>query len=416
MPERPSIGSSIKRPILRAKAYFTSTKFSEEPLILGAALMVMLFFILYAFSGDETGGEVWSIAFGGPGFEVGTSIIEKTDGGYIIAGATNSWGRGGYDAWLLSTDPKGIEIWNETHGGPGDEEAMAVVATVDGGYAITGGTNSFGAGDFDIWLIKTDSTGVEEWNRTYGGPGYDWAYSIEKAKDGGYLILGETTSLGAGGMDLWLIKTDSLGAPVWNRTFGGGEDDGGRSIQETDDGGYIITGFSESFGRGGMDLWLLKVDSDGNEEWNRTFGGSKDDMGQSVRQTKDGGYVLAGGANSPSTATPPTGDAWLIRTDRSGTPIWGRIYSFGDASYDLATTVRETDDGGFIVAGRSSEGKSSAWLIKTDDAGMKEWEVVYKESGREEGSSVLVAGDGSYVTTGWTTSAGSPDLWLAKIR
>ena len=416
MPERPSIGSSIKRPILKAKAYFTSTRFSEEPLILGAALMMALLLILYAFSGVETEGEVWSATFGGPGFEVGTSILEKRGGGYIIAGATNSRGGGGYDAWLLSTDSKGREVWNETFGGPGDEEAMAVVATVDGGYAIAGGTNSFGAGDFDVWLIKTDSTGRELWNETYGGPGYDWAYSIQRTRDAGYIILGETESFGSGGMDLWLVKTDSLGALIWNRTFGGAEDDGGRSIQETDDGSYIIAGFTESFGRGGMDLWLLKVDSDGNEEWNGTFGGSKDDMGQSVQQTRDGGYILAGGANTPPTATPPVGDAWLIRTDRSRTPIWGKIFSFGDTSYDLATSVRETGDGGFIVAGRSSDGKSGAWLIKTDGSGLKEWEVVRKESGREEGSSVLVAGDGSYVTTGWTTSAGSPDLWLAKIR
>ncbi|MGB3944271.1 MAG: hypothetical protein WBK88_05735, partial [Methanothrix sp.] len=256
MPERPSIGSSIKRPILKAKAYFTSTKFSEEPLILGAALMMALLLILYAFSGVETEGEVWSATFGGPGFEVGTSILEKRGGGYIIAGATNSRGGGGYDAWLLSTDSKGREVWNETFGGPGDEEAMAVVATVDGGYAIAGGTNSFGAGDFDVWLIKTDSTGRELWNETYGGPGYDWAYSVQKTRDAGYIILGETESFGSGGMDLWLVKTDSRGALIWNRTFGGAEDDGGRSIQETDDGSYIIAGFTESFGRGGMDLWL----------------------------------------------------------------------------------------------------------------------------------------------------------------
>jgi len=356
MSERQGAESSIKRKIRKIKAIIASTKFSEEPLILGAALMITLILILYAFGTFETEGEVWRATFGGPGFDMGTSVLETKDGRLIISGGTNSYGAGGYDAWLISTDSKGSEMWNRTYGGPSDDEAMAVAKTSDGGYAIAGGTSSQGAGDFDAWLIKTDSAGRELWNETFGGSGYDWAYSLRKTADGGYIILGETESRGAGGKDAWLIKIDSEGRETWNRTFGGAKDDGGRSVQETDDGGYIITGFTESYGAGGTDLWLLKAASNGSEVWNVTYGGSRGDIGEQVLQTKDGGYVIAGGANAPLNGEASAGDAWLIRTDPNGTAIRGKIFSVGDSGRDLATSVTATEDGGYVIGGWSSAG------------------------------------------------------------
>jgi len=410
----PHAKSSIQRLAYKIKASIASIKFSEEPLILGASLMITLILILYAFGAFDTDGEIWNMTYGGPGFDMGTSIRETRDGGYVIAGATNSYGSGGYDAWLIRTKSKGSEEWNRTYGGSGDEEGMAIVETKEGGYAIAGGTDSYGAGDFDAWLIQVDSKGDERWNKTYGGSGYDWTYSIQKARDGGYVIVGETASRGAGGIDAWLIRADSNGAEIWNKTFGGAKDDGGRSIQETDDG-YVIAGFTESYGAGGSDLWLIKVDSEGSEIWNVTFGGSKDDVGESVQLAKDGGYVIAGGANAPQNAKLQAGDAWLIRTDPNGTARWGRIFSFGDSSYDLATSADETKDGSHIIAGWSSDGSLNAWLIKVDSSGIKEWDMSFNESGREEGASVQVTEDGSYITTGWTVSSGNADLWLAKI-
>ncbi len=402
--------------IRKIKSVIASTKFSDEPLILGAALMITLVLILYAFGTFETEGVVWRATFGGPGFDVGNSVVETEDGGLIVAGRTNSIGAGGYDAWLISTDSKGRERWNRTYGGPGDEEAMAVLETSDGELIVTGGTNYRGAGDFDAWLIKTDSKGGEIWNETFGGPGYEWAYSLEKTGDGGYIVLGETESFGAGGKDAWLIKTDAEGNELWNRTYGGAKDDGGRSVKETENEGYIFTGFTESFGAAGTDLWLLKTDSEGAEVWNVTYGGSRDDIGESVQQTPGGGYIAAGGASVPLDGEASAGDAWLIRTDPNGSAIRGKIFSVGDSGRDVATSVQATEDGGYIIGGWSSAGGLYSWLLKTDGSGTKEWDITFGESGREEGSSVLEAEDGGYVTTGWTIDSGNADLVLAKIN
>jgi predicted secreted protein len=416
MSERREAESSVKRKIRKMKATIASTKFSEEPLVLGAALMVTLVLILYAFGTFETEGEVWRATFGGPGFDVGNSVIETKNGGLVVVGRTNSRSAGGYDGWLISTDSKGRERWNETYGGPRDDEAVAVGETRDGGLIFAGGTSSRGSGDSDAWLTKTDSKGGEIWNRTFGGSGYDWAFSLDKTGDGGYVVFGETESFGAGGKDAWLVKTDAEGNELWNRTYGGANDDGGRSVVPTDDGGYIVTGFTESFGAGGSDLWLLKTDSEGKEVWNVTYGGSRDDIGEAVRQTAGGGYVVAGGASAPLDGEASAGDAWLIITDPDGKAIRGKIFSVGDSGKDIATAVQTTTDGGYIIGGWSSAAGLYSWLLKANGSGTKEWDITFGESGREEGSSVLAAEDGGYVTCGWTISSGNADLVLAKIN
>jgi len=158
-------------------------------------------------------------------------------------------------------------------GGSDDDSGVSVMQINDGSYIFAGATSSFGAGDFDAWLIKTNSDGKERWNKTYGGASYDWGYSVQEIKDGGYIIAGETRSYGVGGSDAWLIKTDSTGNELWNRTFGGPKDDGSHAIRRTKDDGYVIAGFTESYGAGGKDVWLIKTDSAGNELWNITFGG-----------------------------------------------------------------------------------------------------------------------------------------------
>lgn len=403
---------SSRKPIFtRIRSVLTSTRFSEEHLVMAAALMATLLLLLYAFGTFETKGEVWRATFGGPGFDVGASVLE-TAGGLVVAGRTNSFGSGGYDGWLIATDSKGRELWNRTFGGSGDDEGVGLVAVRDGGYAIAGGTRSFGAGGSDGWLVRTDLQGGEVWNRTFGGPGDDWAYSLQEMGDG-YVILGETDSFGSGGRDLWLVRTDFQGREIWNRTFGGPGDDGGRSIKGTADG-FIIAGFTESFGAGGKDLWLLKADLNGSEVWNVTFGGSKDDIGEAVVERAGGGYVVAGGASAPLEGG--AGDAWLVITDAQGSPLRGKIFSVGDSGRDLATTVAATEDGGYIVGGWSSAGGLYSWLLKTEGAGEKEWDFTIPDSGREEGSSVIVAEDGRYVTCGWTISSGNPDMILAKVK
>ena len=169
-------------------------------------------------------------------------------------------------SWALADTSPSLEEWNRTFGGSQDDWGMSVQETSDGGYIIVGHTMSFGAGEGDVYLVKTDSQGREAWNRTFGGFQDDWGMSVQETSDGGYIIVGHTMSFGAGEGDVYLVKIDSQGRETWSTTFGGAQDDGGQSVQETSDGGYIIAGYTLSFGAGGRDVYLVKVDQGGVEE------------------------------------------------------------------------------------------------------------------------------------------------------
>jgi len=323
---------------------------------------------VYLIKTDSQGNKLWERTFGGADDDWGYSVRETRDGGFIIVGRTHSFGVGGFDVYLVRTDSQGNKLWERTFGGADDDWGESVQETRDGGYIIAGRTKSFGAGEFDVYLIKTDSQGNKLWERTFGGRDDDDGYSDQETHDGGFIIAGETYSFGAGWIDVYLIKTDSQGNKLWERTFGGWAADFGYSVQEMSDGGYIITGGTDSFGAGNDDIYLLKTDSQGNKIWERTFGGWDWDCGFSVQETRDGGFIIAGWTCSFGAGG---GDVYLIKTDSQGNKIWER--TFGGRDDDDGYSVQETRDGGYIIAGWTRSfglGGKDVYLIKTDSHGL----------------------------------------------
>jgi hypothetical protein len=224
-----------------------------------------------------------------------------SDGGYILAGRTYC-GADWSDFWVLQLDSTGNELWQKTYGGAGSESASSIQNTSDGGYIVAGDTNSFGAGDQDALLLKLDSSGNVIWQKIYGGSSDDTFSSIQQTTDGGHIVAGSKGSVppddGFGLQDLWVLKLDSTGKVVWQNIYGESGMEKANSIQQTSDGGYIVAGitvgsFNNNHGPY-YDIWLLKLDSSGNVLWQKVYGGSYDENIGSIQQTSDGGYILTG--------------------------------------------------------------------------------------------------------------------------
>lgn len=214
---------------------------------------------------------------------------------------------------VISSDEK--LRWARTFGGSSDDYLHIFLQTDDGDYVIAGETSSYGAGKADIWILKVDKKGNKQWGKTFGGIDDDWINSLIQTDDGGYLIAAKTFSFGEGRGDGWIIKLDSGGNKLWDRIFGGNNDDSAYLLLQTDDGEFAVAGYTFSYGKGKADFWLIKLDNMGNKLWDRTYGGSGDDSVRSLIQTDDGGYVLAGITFSFGAGE---GDFWIIKLDEKG--------------------------------------------------------------------------------------------------
>jgi len=308
---------------------------------------------------DANGDIQWAKTYGVTGTEEAYSVQQTSDGGYILAGATIIGGSGN-EVLLIKTDAFGNVQWAKTYGGTLADFAHSVQQTSDGGYIVAGYTWSFGTGG-DILLIKTDANGNVQWAKTYGGTGADYAFSVRQTSDGGYIVAGRTNSFGAGGSDAFLIKTDAFGNVQWSKTYGEAGYDVAYSVRQTSDGGYIVAGGTGSFGAGFSDIFLIKTNASGNLQWAKTYGGTGEDWANSVLQTSDGGYIVVGTTNSFGAGGD---DIFLVKIDTFGNLQWVKTY--GGTSIDRAYSVQQTSDGGYIVVGGTV---SNFFLIKTDANG-----------------------------------------------
>lgn len=302
---------------------------------------------------DAEGNELWNKTFGGKKIEYGIEVMQTDDKGYLILGTINNFDDKN-DVWLIKTDPDGNELWNKTIAGPEGDIAFSIRQTSDDGFIIVGGTNSFGQGDTDVWLIKTDPNGTEQWNRTFGGNLIDVGHAVEQTSDGGFILVGATTETSHYSDDIWVIKTNKTGILEWNRTYGGSKTEEATDILINPDGSYIVVGSTQSYGVDGVgpvgyltdNIWMLKLDSSGTELWNRTYGGALIEYGIGVQPTDDGGYVIAG----------VTGlymgerfDIMLIKTDPSGKMEWYK--SLGGEDYDFPTALIVDTNGNYVILG-----------------------------------------------------------------
>jgi hypothetical protein len=378
-----------------------------RPPVIGCLLLSAFCLSLIAFAQTN-----WQRTYGGPRPEQGYCVQQTSDGGFIIAGSTESFGAGEPDVYLIRTDAQGDTLWTRTYGGPLEDEGYSVQQTADGGYVIAGRTWSFGAGapeSSNGYLIRTDAKGDTLWTRTYGGPDYASFESVQQTTDGGYIMTGLLKGF------VYLVKTDAKGDTLWTRRYHAGVGAEGYSVEQTTGGGYIIAGvvFLTTY----SDIYLIKTNASGDTLWTKRFGGSRGEWGYSVEQTADGGYIVAG--YTSTLGDPAYTDVYLIKTNAEGDTAWTRTY--GRTDLDEGNSVRQTADGGYVVVGRTFSSRNrmlgDVYLIRTNAQGDTVWTRTYGGMHVDEGYSVIQTTDGAYSVTGrsWSFGAGQGDAWLIKV-
>ncbi|MFX0182019.1 MAG: hypothetical protein ACFE95_02960 [Candidatus Hodarchaeota archaeon] len=354
---------------------------------------------------EQTKPEIqWNQTYDYKDCYINEALISQTkDGGFVLACSPSSYSVSA-DIWLVKTDENGVVEWNHTYGGSGGDLVCVLIQTMDGGFALA---------SMGMWLVKTDDKGVMQWNRSYAaGTGPDVAYALIQTTDGGFALAGYTRPRDARFDDMWLIKTDANGVAEWNQTYGGTGSfetthDGAKALIQTTDGGFILAGYANT----GNDMWLVKTDTKGKAQWNETYGRG---VAKALIQTVDGDIVIAGttGSNTISSY-----DMWLVKTDMNGVIQWNQTY--GGTGTEDAYSFIQTADGGFALIGSTKSygaGRSDMWLVKTDVNGVAEWNQTYGGTEDDWGTDLLQTTDGDFVLAGLTNSFADDgvDVWLIK--
>ncbi|MBU1707101.1 T9SS type A sorting domain-containing protein [bacterium] len=349
---------------------------------------------------------LWSRTYGGPDSEECYYVQQTSDGGYVLAGNVYS----SIGAWLVKTDTIGDSLWSRNNS---SYTCYCAHLTADGGYVLAGFYFTWYETWWDFWLCKRFANGDNHWSRTYAESSDDECFSVQQTLDGGYILAGYTQSYGAGSNDFWLVKTNGNGTRLWHRTFGGYTSEGCLSVKQTSDSGYVMAGWTYSFSAGYRDFWMVKTNVDGDSLWSQRFGGSGDDYCTCVLQSSDGGYILAGSTVSFGVGR----DFWIVKTDANGDSLWSRTYG-GVGSEECYSAVQISDGGYVLVGSTSSYGAGSAdfWIVRTDSNGTQLWDKTFGGSSSDVCRSVQQTTDGGYILGGHTRSfgAGNYDFWLVK--
>jgi len=442
------------------------------------------FYTLQFFSGTTYAqplAKQWDYRYGGISNEKANVLLKTGDGGYLLGGYTESDAngdisqvtKGSFDFWVVKLDAGGIMQWNKRYGGTEAEVLTAIVKSDDGGYLLGGFSTSDVSGDktepswgfSDYWIVKIDSAGAILWDKRYGSLIDDNLTAMCKTSDGGYLLGGHSNSPVAGDksepawfpftIDYWVVKIDAFGNKQWDKRFGGYDVETLNALSQTQDNGFLIAGFSNSDTsgnvtqqtRGGYDYWIVKTDSSGNLQWERRFGGEQDDMLISFTDAGNGALMLAGWSYSSAVGDKSqfnngSSDYWLVKTDANGNKLWDKVYGGSNTEDDMGNIIK-TGDGGYMIpvtaysatSGDKTEGNlgiEQIWLIKTDTAGVIQWDKTIFTTGHEEGTFIVEddeycytllsrsnADVGGYKTQpAWDTAAQPNtlyDFWIAKF-
>jgi VCBS repeat-containing protein len=385
----------------------------HDPVPWKLVLATALFAILLIQVSNVYGLATFALRIGGPGSDdVWRSIEKSSDGGYIIAGSTDSAGAGKNDVWIIKISEEGTIEWQRTYGGQGGDSARTIKSTPDGGFVVAGQTNSFSNGRADMWVLKFNSAGVMEWHTAYGGPGNDIAHAIEVTSDGGYLVAGYTSGFGAVLKDYFVIKIGSAGEKQWAKRFGGTGDDVVRVVKETSGGEYLVAGFTHSFGLKG-DVLVVKLAEDGQLIWQKRYGGAKFEEPSTILEVPGGYIILEQSASFSNT------DGWMFKIDDAGKILWQK--RIGGGSFDELSAARLTPDGGFLVAAETkSFGAVNAdfWVVKFDSSGEPQWQKRYGGPGVDEPEAIALTPEGGSLVVGTTRSFGAigKDVWFLRLN
>lgn len=373
----------------------------------------------------------WSHTYGGVDYDIGQSVIPVSTGGYIIAGYTQSFSVNLVDLWLVRIDDAGMLQWHNNYGHAwdgihgeefsGQESAIGLFSIVEcseGGFAVGGQTWSNADESInDAWLIRISEDGTPLWNFSYGAENEEWANDVIECSDGGFLLVGFYRSAPFYVGQLFMVRVDRNGNQLWNRTHGTEVKESAYSLVECGDGGFAVVGYrkqgSELPSQGPADIWLLRTDNSGILLWNRSYGGIGDDQGFSVIECTSGGFAITG-----YTEIGDDREMLLLRTDDTGTPLWNSC--FGGAGVEQGYSLMEYSQGGFVLAGFTfgqETGKVDMFIVGTDENGNEQWSRVYGGPEDDFAYSIVECSAANLVIAGSTKSygAGEEDMWVLKV-